>query len=49
MIISSDPARLIDFTKTAFGLLELARAGPDGKCIGHAEIRIHDLVVMFDV
>src|SRR5437588_11768786 len=39
-IISRDTARLIDFTKDAFGARELARVpGPDGS-IGHAEVRI---------
>ena len=46
-IISPDTARLIEFTKTAFGAQELARVpGPDGKSIGHAEVRIGDSVVM---
>jgi PhnB protein len=45
-IISRDTARLIDFTKSAFGAEELARVpGPDGG-IGHAEVRIGDCVVM---
>lgn len=45
-IISPDTARLIDFTKAAFGARELARVpGPDGE-IGHAEVRIGDSVVM---
>ena len=45
-IISRDAARLIDFTKSAFGAQELARVpGPDGG-IGHAEVRIGDSVVM---
>ena len=39
-IISRDTARLIDFTKAAFGAVELGRVpGPDGR-IGHAEVRI---------
>ena len=46
-IISADTARLIDFAKAAFGAEELARLpGPDGRSIGHAEIRIGDSVVM---
>lgn len=45
-VISPDTARLIDFTKAAFGAEELARVpGPDGG-IGHAEVRIGDSVVM---
>jgi len=45
-IISRDTARLIDFTKDAFGARELGRVlGPDGN-IGHAEVRIGDSVVM---
>ena len=46
-IISPDTARLIEFTKAAFGAQELARLpGADGKSIGHAEVRIGDSVVM---
>lgn len=45
-IISRDTARLIEFTKAAFGAEELGRVpGPDGS-IGHAEVRIGDSVVM---
>ena len=45
-VISPDTARLIDFTRDAFGAEELARlAGTDGG-IGHAEVRIGDSVVM---
>ena len=45
-VISTDTARLIDFTAAAFGAEELARIpGPDGG-IGHAEVRIGDSVVM---
>jgi PhnB protein len=45
-IISRDTARLIEFTKDAFGARELGRVpGPDGR-IGHAEVRIADSVVM---
>jgi PhnB protein len=45
-IISRDTARLIEFTKDAFGARELGRvSGPDGR-IGHAEIQIADSVVM---
>ena len=45
-IISRDTARMIDFTKDAFGAEELGRvAGPAGG-IGHAEVRIGDSVVM---
>jgi PhnB protein len=45
-IISPDTARLIDFTRDAFGAVELARIpGADGG-IGHAEVRIGDSVVM---
>jgi PhnB protein len=49
-IISPDTARLIDFTRAAFGAQELARIpGPGGRGIGHAEVRIGDSVVlMFD-
>jgi PhnB protein len=46
-VISPDTARLIAFTKAAFGAQELGRVpGPDGKSIGHAEVRIGDSVVM---
>ena len=46
-IISSDTARLIEFVEAAFGARELGRVpGPDGKGIGHAEVRIGDSVVM---
>jgi len=45
-VISPDTARLIDFTRDAFGAVELARvAGADGG-IGHAEVRVGDSVVM---
>jgi PhnB protein len=45
-VISRDTARLIEFTKQAFGAAELARIpGPAGG-IGHAEVRIGDSVVM---
>ena len=45
-VVSPDTARLIDFTRDAFGAVELARvAGADGG-IGHAEVRIGDSVVM---
>ena len=45
-IISSDTARLIEFTEAAFGARELGRVpGPHGG-IGHAEVRIGDSVVM---
>ena len=45
-IISSDTARLIEFTEAAFGARELGHVpGPDGG-IGHAEVRIGDSVVM---
>jgi PhnB protein len=45
-VISPDTARLIDFTRDAFGAVELACiAGADGG-IGHAEVRIGDSVVM---
>lgn len=45
-IISADTVRLIDFTKAAFGAVELGRMqGPDGH-ISHAEVRIGDSVVM---
>jgi PhnB protein len=45
-VISPDTARLIDFTRDAFGAVERARvAGADGG-IGHAEVRIGDSVVM---
>jgi PhnB protein len=45
-IISTGTARLIDFTKAAFGGEELGRVPrPDGS-IGHAEVRIGDSVVM---
>jgi PhnB protein len=46
-VISTDTARLIDFVRAAFGAQELGRVpGPDGKSIGHAEVRIGDSVVM---
>jgi PhnB protein len=46
-VISADTARLIEFTKAAFGAQELGRVpGPDGHSIGHAEVRIGDSVVM---
>lgn len=45
-VISRDTARLIDFTRDAFGAQELARLpGPDGS-IGHAEVQIGDSVLM---
>ena len=45
-VISSDTARLIEFTEAAFGGRELGRVpGPHGG-IGHAEVRIGDSVVM---
>jgi len=45
-IISRDTAQLIEFTKQAFGAVELARIpGPAGG-IEHAEVRIGDSVVM---
>jgi PhnB protein len=45
-IISRDAARLIEFTKSAFGAEELARVPGPGGGIGHAEVRIGDSVVM---
>ncbi|MDP3766493.1 MAG: VOC family protein, partial [Dehalococcoidia bacterium] len=45
-VIVQGAAKLIDFTKAAFGAQEKERMpGPDGK-IMHAEIRIGDSVVM---
>jgi len=45
-VISRDTARLIEFTRQAFGAAELARIpGPAGG-IGHAEVGIADSVVM---
>jgi len=45
-IISRDTARLIAFTKDAFGAEELGRMPGPGGSIGHAEVRIGDSVVM---
>ncbi len=40
-------AQAIDFYKRAFGAQELARMpGPDGKSVMHAELKIHDSIVM---
>ncbi len=44
-VIAKGAAELIDFTKRAFGAVELGRVGEDG-AIGHAEVRIGDSVVM---
>jgi PhnB protein len=39
-------AEAIEFYKKAFGAVEIMRmAGPDGKSIGHAEIKIGDSIV----
>jgi PhnB protein len=45
-IISRDTARLIEFTKRAFGAAELGRVAGRAGGIGHAEVRIGDSVVM---
>ncbi|WP_433245759.1 VOC family protein [Streptosporangium sp. CA-135522] len=45
-IISHDTAGLIDYLKSAFGAVELARVTDDEGRIGHAEVRIGDAVVM---
>ena len=40
-------AKMIDFYKQAFGAQEVVRiAGPDGKSLMHAEIKIGDSIVM---
>src|SRR4029079_12646361 len=40
-------AQAIDFYKKAFGATEVMRMpGPDGKTIGHAELKIGDSVLM---
>jgi len=42
-----DGARAIDFYRDAFGAVEKVRmAGPDGKSIMHAELKIGDSIVM---
>jgi PhnB protein len=42
-----DGSRAIDFYKHAFGAVEKARmAGPDGKTVMHAELKIGDSIVM---
>src|SRR2546423_1662739 len=42
-----DGAKAIEFYKKAFGATELFRMpGPDGKSIGHAEIKIGDSILM---
>ncbi|MFI7636703.1 VOC family protein [Nonomuraea sp. NPDC049400] len=45
-IIGHDTAGLIDYLKTAFDAVELARVTDDEGRIGHAEVRIGDAVVM---
>ena len=46
-LIIKGAAQAIDFYKRAFGAEELFRmAGPDGKTVGHAEIKIGDSIVM---
>lgn len=46
-VIVKGGAEAIDFYKKAFGAEELFRMpGPDGKTIGHAEIKIGDSIVM---
>ena len=44
-IVVKGAAQLLDFTKKAFGAVELGRVGEDDS-IGHAETRIGDSVVM---
>lgn len=44
-VIVKGAAEFINFTKSAFDAVELARVGRDG-AIGHAEVRIGDSVVM---
>lgn len=45
-VISPDTARLIDFTRDAFGAEELGRVPRPAGGIAHAEVRIGDSVVM---
>jgi uncharacterized glyoxalase superfamily protein PhnB len=45
-VISPDTARLIDFTRKAFGAEELGRVAGAGGGIAHAEVRVGDSVVM---
>ena len=46
-VIVKGAAEAIDFYKKAFGAEELFRMpGPDGKTVGHAEIKIGDSIVM---
>jgi PhnB protein len=46
-LIIKGAAQAIDFYKQAFGAEELFRMpGPDGKTIGHAEIKLGDSIVM---
>ena len=46
-IVVDDAAQAIDFYRRAFGAHEIDRvAGPDGKRVMHAEIRVGDSIVM---
>ena len=46
-LIVRDAAKAIDFYKSAFGAEERFRMpGADGKCIGHAEMKIGDSMLM---
>ncbi|WP_221350485.1 VOC family protein [Streptomyces beigongshangae] len=48
-VISHDTARLIEFSKEAFGAVELGRFVGHSGSIEHAEVRIgHSVVMMFD-
>lgn len=48
-VIARDSARLLDFTRDAFGAQELARVADESGAIGHAETRIgSSVVMMFD-
>jgi PhnB protein len=46
-LIVKGAAEAIDFYKRAFGAVELMRLpGADGKCVGHAELKIGDSILM---
>ncbi len=48
-LVVRDGARAIEFYKRAFGAEEVMRmTGPDGKSIGHAELRIGDSVLFLN-